>query len=164
MVSSDKDMVTKSSTQEQWNKTKEKLRWIAKQGGITDEFTPSEFEGIQGKVKSADPGKIHFKTTESFVGFIVYVAQTYSSFVPYLKGIYLTLNSWRSGRDAKGWLSEEGRRNARLGLKANDGDPPEWVTMVPRFYSDLKALLVLTEQTEPPKNRCEHRTIRRFIV
>ena len=121
------------------------IRWIAKQGGITDKFTPSEFEGIPGRVRSVDPSKIHFKTTESFVGFIVYVAQTYSSFVPYLKGIYLTLNSWRSGRDAEGQLSEEGRRNAHLGLKADDGDPPEWVTMVPRFYTDLKALLLLTE-------------------
>ena len=85
------------------------------------------------------------------MGFIFYVAQTYSCFVPYLKDIYLTLISWRSGRDVKGWLSEEGRRNARLGFKADDGDPPEWVTMVPQFYTDLKALLVLTEQLESPK-------------
>ena len=32
----------------------------------------------------------------------MYVAQTYSSFVPYLKSIYLTLNSWRSDRDNEG--------------------------------------------------------------
>ena len=102
VVSSDKYVVTKSVTQERWDKTKEKFRWIAKQGGITDNLTPSEFEGIKGNVKSTDPGKIRFKTTKSFVDFIVYVAQTYSSFVPYLKGIYLTFNSWKSGRDNEG--------------------------------------------------------------
>ena len=91
VVSSDGDVVTKNMTQERWDKTKEKLLWIAKQGGITDGFTPFEFEfeGIQGNVASTDPVKIQFKTSESIVGFIVYVAQTYSSFVPYLKGIYL---------------------------------------------------------------------------
>ena len=92
-VSSNGDIIAKSVMQERWDKTKEKLRWIAKQRGITDEFTPFEFKGIQGNITSADPEKIHFKTTESFVGFIVYVAQMYSSFLPYLKGIYLTLNS-----------------------------------------------------------------------
>ena len=151
VVLSNGDVVTKSVTQERWDKTKEKLRWIAKQGGITDNLTPSEFEGIQGNVESTDPERIHFKTTEIFVGFIVYVAQTYSSFVPYLKGIYLTLNSWRSGRDGEGWLSEEERRNTRLGLKADDGNPPQWVKRIPRFYTDIKALLALTEQPKSPQ-------------
>ena len=34
IVSSDGDVVTKSVTQERLDKLKEKLRWIAKQGGI----------------------------------------------------------------------------------------------------------------------------------
>ena len=37
------------------------------------------------------------------MGFLVYVAGTYTMFTPYLKGIYLTLNSWRPGRTADGW-------------------------------------------------------------
>ena len=42
-------------------------------------------------------------------------------------------------------------RNARLVEKTDDGDPPEWVKMVPRFYTDLKALLELTEQPKPSR-------------
>lgn len=111
---------------------------------ITDDFTPSEFQGLKGNITSSDPKKIHFKTTECFVGFLVYVAQNYISFVPYLKGIYLTLNSWRRGRDKEGWLTESGRREACLGLKPDDENPPDWVNIVHRFYTDLKALLELT--------------------
>ena len=98
-MSSDGDIVTKSVTQERWNKTRDKIRWIAKQGGIIELFTPTEFEGVSTEVTSDEFGKIHFQTLESFVGFIVYVAQTHSSLVPYLKSIYLTMNSMekRSG-------------------------------------------------------------------
>ena len=38
-------------------------------------------------------GMIPFKTLERVIGFLVYVAQTYTSMVQYFKGIYLTLNS-----------------------------------------------------------------------
>ena len=36
-------------------------------------------------------------------GFLVYVTQPYPAMVPYLKGIHLTLEMWRGGRDAEGW-------------------------------------------------------------
>ena len=82
---------------------------------------------------SEDENLIHFKTTEKFIRFLVYVAQTYTSLVPYLKEIYLTLNSWRNGRDAEGWGTPEGRRVRREGILKADGDPPTWVWMVPSF-------------------------------
>ena len=34
---------------------------------------------------------------------MVYFCRTYSSFVPYLKGIHLTLDSWRANRNEEGW-------------------------------------------------------------
>ena len=41
-------------------------------------------------------------------GFLVYISRTYRAMVPYLKGIYQTLDSWRSGRSKDGWnLSPE---------------------------------------------------------
>ena len=47
-------------------------------------------------------GMFHFKITERIMDFLVYDAQTYTSIVPYLKGIYLMLNSWKYGRDEEG--------------------------------------------------------------
>ena len=54
-----------------------------------------------------DPrAKIPFKFLEKGRGFMVYFCRTYTSFVPYLKGIHLTLDSWRANRDAEGWKSK----------------------------------------------------------
>ncbi len=36
-------------------------------------------------------------------GFLVYVTRLYPAMVPYLKGFHLTIETWRGGRDAKGW-------------------------------------------------------------
>jgi len=47
--------------------------------------------------------KAIFRHFLSDQGFIVYVIQAYLPMVPYLKGIYLTLETWRGGRDSKGW-------------------------------------------------------------
>jgi hypothetical protein len=43
------------------------------------------------------------KQLESDVGFMIYVASTYPSMKPYLKGFHLTLHGWRLGRDDSGW-------------------------------------------------------------
>jgi hypothetical protein len=37
------------------------------------------------------------------MGFMIYVAHTYPSTKPYLKGFHLTLHGWRPGRDDSGW-------------------------------------------------------------
>ena len=113
--------VTKLVTHERWCKLRFKIRWIAKQVGYTDEFSPSAFDGISNEFNSKIQGFIHFKTTEKLVGFIVYVCQTYSALVPYLKGIYLTLNSWRNYRDNEGWVTSEGKLAARREEKKRDG-------------------------------------------
>jgi hypothetical protein len=52
--------------------------------------------------ESCPPGYILHKKMESIWGFLVYVARTYSTMVPYLKGIHLTLDSWRDGRGLDG--------------------------------------------------------------
>ena len=96
------------------------------------------------------PSSIHFKTTERFVGFLVYVAGTYTMFTPYLKGIYLTLNSWRPGRTTDGWPLPGFERDLVEVVK-DHLVPPTWVTIVPRLKSDLDALLKLTAYAEPPE-------------
>jgi hypothetical protein len=89
---SDKAGVTKAVTQDRWEKLQYKIRWIGKQLGLEDKYTPSIFKDVSAEKNTAPDEKIHFKTTEQFVGFVVYVSMTYKSLVPYLKGIYLTLN------------------------------------------------------------------------
>lgn len=91
--------MTKSVAQEKWEKVRDNVRWIGKQIGVTDHFTPSLFESIEDEFKSESKELIYFKTTEILVIFIVYVCQTYTSLVPYLKDTYLALNAWRNGKD-----------------------------------------------------------------
>ena len=143
--------VTKYVTEERWCKFRTKIRWIGKQLNYTDEFTPESFDDISEEFHSKDSNLIHFKTTEKLVGFIVYVCQTYKYLVPYLKGIYLTLNSWRKGRDSDGWMKPEARAAARKGEKNDDGSPPVWVRVVRRLHHDIKALMALTAYKDPPK-------------
>ena len=57
------------------------------------------------------PDLIHFKTMERFMDFLVYVARTYITFVWYLKGVYLILNSWSPERTADGWPLPGFKRN-----------------------------------------------------
>jgi hypothetical protein len=72
--------------------------------------------------------------------------------IPYLKGLHLTIDSWRPHRDEDGWrivdeyeptATEEGRGVGETG--------PPLVKAVPRLCNDLRALLELTATIEPPK-------------
>lgn len=51
---------------------------------------------------------LEHKALEQTRDFLVYIARTYPSFNPYLKGIHLTLDHWRRGRDADGWQCRSG--------------------------------------------------------
>ena len=84
------------------------------------------------------------------MGFLVYVAGTYTMFTSYLKGIYLTLNSWRPGRTADGWPLPGFERDL-VEVAKDHLVPPTWVTIVPRLKSDLEALLELTSYVDPPE-------------
>lgn len=144
VIASDGKVVTKSVMQERWVKTRNKIRWLAKQAKITDSFTPDTFKDLASDATQAPEVSIHYKTTESLVGFIVYVSLMYSSLAPYLKGIYLTLNSWISGQNEDGWLMAGAKRRIHLGLYEPDRDPPDFFQMVPRFCSDLDVLVKVT--------------------
>ena len=90
--------VCKSVTQERWEKLQGCIQWI-------------------GNAVKPDSSVIHFKALELCVRFIVYVSLWYGSMVPYLKGIYLTLNCWRPGRDEEGWVSQALKEAALGGEK-----------------------------------------------
>ena len=152
-VCSNNGVVTKGVTQERWDKVRARVRWIAQQVGLRDRFSSEsygELDQRMAKDGASPKGHVHFKATESCVGFLVYVAMTYTSMVPYLKGIYLTLNSWRPDRNQEGWSVKKRVREAKK-RAATYEKPPTWVKTVDRLKDDLRALMELTGLESPPK-------------
>lgn len=54
------------------------------------------------------------------------------------------LNSWRHGGNEEGWLISEAKRALQLGTLEPDGEPPDHVKIVPRFYLDVEVLVIMT--------------------
>jgi hypothetical protein len=121
---------------------------------------------------------LDFKKLQSDRGFLVYVTQAFPGMKPDLKGFHLSLESWREGRNSEGWKArpvemeagEEVQSEAEdecsemeamkwnLVLQADAGldsgernrGPSSGVTQaVPRFCSDLEALIALSEGQAP---------------
>ena len=107
------------------------------------------------------------KQLQSDRGFMVHVTQAYPMMKPYLKGFHLSLETWRGGRDEEGWklsprprFGEDGDVPDRdvVEMEMDEGDiavestagPASGITMaVPRFQSDLEAILFLAESNTP---------------
>jgi hypothetical protein len=106
---------------------------------------------------------------ESYRGSLIYISRTYPSITPYLKGIHLTLDSWRPWRDKEAWklpLSEikavldERSISTSLGLDASvHGKRPTKVKAAPRLHEDVEALTLLFSAEKPPR-----RTIRSIKI
>ena len=130
--------------------------------------------GILGKGDT----DLDFKRLRSDQGFMVYVTQTYPGMKPYLKGFHLSLETWRGGRDSKGWklpkqqesvTKEEGTDattssldNLKVDLITrsltgrdgpNDGPASGVTQAAPPFQQDLDAILHLAEG-DTPRMRC----------
>jgi hypothetical protein len=134
------------TTQEKWDKTRAHLNWIANHIG--------------------DKTGMENKKLKSIRGFLVYVARTYTSMVPYLKGIHATIDSWRKNRNIDGWkypgLRDQWQDDFqfldidhKLGLDDLEIEEPLFVFPVPRLKTDLHSLLELTNHEHPP-----HRLVR----
>ena len=106
-------------------------------------------KAVQFKTK-APKGYMYFKTAESIVCFLVYVAMTYKSLIPYLKELYLSLNSWRKNRDNKGWKLLGKRKREKLKKGDLESALLEWVETVPLLQDDMEALMRLTSATQAP--------------
>jgi hypothetical protein len=136
--------ITVLVTQERWNKTRSIIEWIR---------------------KGMDEGEdLEFKTIEKHRGFLVYVSRTYPSMVPYLRGVHLTLDSWRPWRKEDGWKMTQ----SEIALAMRDEEyetighdlvnirkAAARVRWVPRLRGDIEALTVLTASDSPP-----HRSVR----
>ena len=79
------DSVWVYTSQEKWEKARTFIR------ELESLLTGTEIKGID------------YKFLERGRGFMIYFCRTYTSFVPYLKGMHLTMDSWRKGRDDEGW-------------------------------------------------------------
>ena len=127
------------TSQEKWDKTRRILK------------------ELEAQVKE---GKINTVDLLSWRGFLIYVSRTYHMMKPYLKGLHLTVDSWRPERGSDGWKL----RNADIDLlrRENEGferviekpeGAPEWVAPVDRLAGDVHALLELCSADHPPKRR-----------
>jgi hypothetical protein len=134
------------TSQEKWDKTRAQLKWMS------DHLQDSK--GLDGK------------RMKSIRGFLVYVARTYTSMVPYLKGIHATIDSWRKNRNIDGWKYpgprdqwqdgvQVGEVERKLGVESEEEGEPLFVFPVPRLHTDLLSLLSLTNFDQPP-----HRIVR----
>ena len=119
-------MVYVTVTQERWDKAKMMVKWICK--------------AVEGSEE------VDYKTLESYRGFLIYFSRTYPACVPYLKGVHLTLDSWRPWRKEDGWkyslreiraMLEE--RGADVGetIPGSGDKPPGKVKVAPRLHDDL---------------------------
>jgi hypothetical protein len=133
-------MVVVLISEEKWQKTRDKIRWIRQ-----------ELEKAEG---------VDRKELEKNRGFLVYVTRTYTNMVPFLKGIHLLLDSWRVNRNSDGWKFT----NSEMKAAMEDGrftmpetklpaDLPKRVFEkdAPRIRDDIEALMRLTESPEPPR-------------
>jgi hypothetical protein len=87
MLSSADGEVIKYFTQEKWDNGGTIIEWLL------DEISHA----------SDDRPTLNFKRLESAAGYMCHLSMTHAVFRPFLKEIYLTLNSWRSQRDEDSW-------------------------------------------------------------
>jgi hypothetical protein len=129
LAETDGETITVCTSQEKWEKAQ---RYLTE---IQDELHKS--------------GNLDHKSLEQKRGFFVHLQRVYPTIAPYLKGIHLTLDSWRPGRDEDGWLDPDwvpGDPSESLPQHA-----PQWVSPVPRLADDLTSLQELFRPLRPPK-------------
>jgi hypothetical protein len=130
-------MVTVLVSQDKWDKTKKWINWMSDVLSRGNEISHKELERCRG--------------------FLIYVSRTYKAFVPYLRGIHKTIDSWRGYRNEDGWKMTE--LEIRTAVEADEEfrvnedakEHGELVTAVPRLINDVNALKRLTKDDAPPK-------------
>jgi hypothetical protein len=142
------------TTQEKWDKTKPHIQWM--------QSNLNNHKGMNGKIM------------RSIRGFLVYVARTYPSMVPYLKGIHATIDSWRPGRNADGWKypgprdqwhEEDGliEVEQKFGMDSENNSEPEFVFPVPRLANDVQSQSKLVEPSKPPLRTVRMKSTARVV-
>ena len=86
-----------SVSKNHWYKIQQKVCWIGEYLSMVDKNTLMDDEGATEECADCPTDMIPLKKLERILSFLVYVSQTYTCMILYLKGIYLTLNSWWHG-------------------------------------------------------------------
>ena len=128
-----------------------------------------------------DSTRMDRKRLEVIRGFLNYVVRTYPPLKAYLTGLHLTIDGWRSNRDAEGWkvkppaakkrkLDEDTRLEWDEDLDAEKGlfchteiDAPAAVEAKPRLKSDMEALRYLMSSPTPIPRRVRSTSGRKVI-
>jgi hypothetical protein len=153
-------VITKSVSQEKW----EKGRKIVEDLSRTMSSHPDERP------------LLNRKDLERHTGFLNHLTMTYDDMTPFLKGFYLTLNSWRPKRDPDNWkmsdkswmqclvaqlevgsISELEFQN-EINVHDDKGSPID-VTASTRLAGDLRSLTELLSPTEVPEVNLRSKSI-----
>lgn len=108
---------------------------------------------------SENPTSLSRKRLEQIRGFLNYVVQTYKPMTPYLNGLHMTIDGWRTNRDSEGWKLPKPRSWAfpadpeTLLPPEDTPDAPSVVEAKPRLFDDVRALLSLCSSSSPPFRR-----------
>ncbi len=70
--------------------------------------------------------ELDLKDLEKKVGFLVHLAMAYPLMFPFLKGFYLTMNSWRPMRDDNGWKMSKRAHDAFVEASGKKVDASEY--------------------------------------
>jgi hypothetical protein len=117
---------------------------------------------LQDRLQDTQRTGLLLSFLESSRGFLVHLQQVYPALTPYLKGLYLTIDSWRGNRDEDGWRVQsrpnhdfypDGQWNGTLCAWEKATQPtnrPQFVRPVTRYSDDLQALMKLLEAEDPP--------------
>jgi hypothetical protein len=138
VIHTDGGMVTILISDAKWNKTKRIIQNL--------------------KEQLANGPELNHKELEKSRGFLIYVSRTYKPFVPYLRGIHKTIDSWRPHRNEDGWKLTQSEIEAAMEIdddyvlmESKKVSPSEKVVAVPRLKADIDALAKLTRFDAPPK-------------
>jgi hypothetical protein len=126
-VISDANGVGVKATQEKWDKTKSILKKL--------------WEWLE------EDEMLDRKELESMRGSLVYLQRTYPAIMPYIKGLHLTIDSWRPSRSNEGWkvVTQEKPLEGVGSMEA-----PSHVKPVPRLVCDVSNLMDMFKAKQPP--------------
>ena len=145
-------LITKSVSQEKWERGRGIVEALARIVGSSADGRPL----------------LDRKQLEKETGFMNHLAMTFETISPFLKGLYLTLNSWRNGRDEGDWKVTPKRWKALLFAKlangkiseeeldaelerSDYGDAPSSVKACMGLREDLNSLSILFEPASAPE-------------
>jgi hypothetical protein len=107
----------------------------------------------------ADVLQLSRKQLEQIRGLLMYVTCRQVGMPPYMINFHMTIDSWRWGRDAAGWRSNdevywlEAEDGGEWGGAPANGMMPATMKAIPSFRDNVEALLASTESDESPLQR-----------